>query len=152
MRYRNILPRHKKYQFGIIYNSFNWCRHDRNCKFNINYIEFNFGLTMKSLSTVKWELMKPTQRPSVSLVTETGMFLWMPSLLINGGTLLSLLFGLSSSLPPLVGGGGGLVCESVGKADLLSGHFDGKQSAGWLSARPMHVVEHLTSWWLMFLT
>ena len=26
-----------------------------------------------------------------------------------------------------VGGGGGLVCESVGKADLLSDHFDGKQ-------------------------
>ena len=22
----------------------------------------------------------------------------------------------------------------------------------WLSAQPMHVVEHLTSWWLMFLT
>ena len=38
------------------------------------------------------------------------------------------MFGLSSSLPPLVGGGGGLVCESVGKADLLSDHFDGKQS------------------------
>ena len=37
-------------------------------------------------------------------------------------------FGLSSSLPPLVGGGGGLVCELVGKADLLSDHFDGKQS------------------------
>ena len=32
----------------------------------------------------------------------------------------SAVFGLSSSLPPLVGGGGGLVCESVGKADLLS--------------------------------
>ena len=32
------------------------------------------------------------------------------------------------SLPPLVGGGDGLVCESVGKADLLSDHFDGKQS------------------------
>ena len=28
----------------------------------------------------------------------------------------------------LVGGGGGLVCESVGKADLLWDHFDGKQS------------------------
>ena len=28
----------------------------------------------------------------------------------------------------LVGGGGGLVCESVGKADLLSYHFNGKQS------------------------
>ena len=43
-------------------------------------------------------------------------------------TLKSAVFGLSLSLPPLVGGGGGLVCESVGKADLLSNHFDGKQS------------------------
>ena len=33
-----------------------------------------------------------------------------------------------SSLPPFVGGGGGLVCESAGKADLLSDHFDDKQS------------------------
>ena len=33
-----------------------------------------------------------------------------------------------SSLPPLIGAGGGLVCESVGKADMLSAHFDGKQS------------------------
>ena len=40
----------------------------------------------------------------------------------------SAVFGLSSSLPPLVSVGGGLVCESVGKADLLSDHFDGKQS------------------------
>ena len=43
-------------------------------------------------------------------------------------TLKSVVFGLSSLLPPLVGGGGGLVCESVGKVDLLSDHFDGKQS------------------------
>ena len=43
-------------------------------------------------------------------------------------TLKSVVFGLSSSLPPLVGGGGGLVCESVVKADLLSDHFNGKQS------------------------
>ena len=43
-------------------------------------------------------------------------------------TLKSAVFGLSSSLPPLVRGGGGLVCESVGIADLLSDHFDGKQS------------------------
>ena len=42
-------------------------------------------------------------------------------------TLKSALFGLSSSLSPLVGGGGGLVFQSVGKADLLSDHFDGKQ-------------------------
>ena len=39
----------------------------------------------------------------------------------------SALLFLSSSLPPLVGGGGGLECESVG-ADLLSDYFDGKQS------------------------
>ena len=42
-------------------------------------------------------------------------------------SMLSML-SLSSSLPPLVGGGGGLVCESVGKGDQLSDHFDGMQS------------------------
>ena len=31
-------------------------------------------------------------------------------------------------MPPLVSEGGGLECESVGKADLLSDHFDSKQS------------------------
>ena len=31
--------------------------------------------------------------------------------------------GFNSSLPPFVGGVGGLVCESVGKADLMSDHF-----------------------------
>ena len=36
-------------------------------------------------------------------------------------------FGLSLSLPQLVSEGGGLVCESVGKADLPD-HFDSKQS------------------------
>ena len=34
----------------------------------------------------------------------------------------------SSSLPLLVSESGGLVCGSVGKADLLSDHFDSKQS------------------------
>ena len=43
-------------------------------------------------------------------------------------TLKSAVFGSSSSLPPLVREGGGLVFESVGKADLLSDHFDRKQS------------------------
>ena len=43
-------------------------------------------------------------------------------------TLKSAVFGTSSSLPPLVNKGGGLVCGSVGKADLLSNHFDSKQS------------------------
>ena len=40
----------------------------------------------------------------------------------------SAVFGSSSSLPLLVSEGGGLVCESVGKADLLSDHFDSMQS------------------------
>ena len=43
-------------------------------------------------------------------------------------TLKSAVFGSSSSLPPLISEGGGLVCESVGKADLLSDHFDSQQS------------------------
>ena len=43
-------------------------------------------------------------------------------------TLKSPVFDLSSTLPPLVGGGGELVCESVGKADLPSDLCDGKQS------------------------
>ena len=38
-------------------------------------------------------------------------------------TLKSAVFGTSSSLPPLVNEGGGLVCESAGKADLLSDHL-----------------------------
>ena len=33
-----------------------------------------------------------------------------------------------SSLPPLIGAVGGLVCESVGKTVMLSAHFVGKQS------------------------
>ena len=43
-------------------------------------------------------------------------------------TLKSALFGSSSLLPPLVSEGGGLVCESVGRADVLSDHFDDKLS------------------------
>ena len=43
-------------------------------------------------------------------------------------TLKSAVFGSSSSLPPSISEGGGLVWESVGNADLLSDHFDSKQS------------------------
>ena len=43
-------------------------------------------------------------------------------------TLKSAVFGSSSSLPPIVSEGGGLVCDSVGKADLMQDHFDSKQS------------------------
>ena len=52
----------------------------------------------------------------------------MSSPLIRWSTVKSAVFGTSSSLPPLVNEGGGLVCESVGQADLLSDHFDSKQS------------------------
>ena len=38
------------------------------------------------------------------------------------------MFSTSSSFPPLVSEGGELVCESIGKADLLSDHFDSKLS------------------------
>ena len=43
-------------------------------------------------------------------------------------TLKSVVFSSCSSLPPLVGGGGGLVCESVGKANLLSDNIYIKHS------------------------
>ena len=45
-----------------------------------------------------------------------------------GPALKSAVFCSSSSLPPLVSEDGGLECESVGKADLLSDHFDSKLS------------------------
>ena len=58
--------------------------------------------------------MKPTRRPSVSLVTETELFLCMSSPLISGVPLFkSAVFGTSSSLPPLVNEGGGSGGESV---------------------------------------
>ena len=38
------------------------------------------------------------------------------------------MFGFSSSLSHLVGGISVLVCQLVGTADLLSDHFNGKQS------------------------
>ena len=50
------------------------------------------------------------------------------SLHYSGGPLKSAVFGLSSSLPPFTDGGDGLVCESIGKVDLLSDYFDSKQS------------------------
>ena len=62
----------------------------------------------------------------------------MPTLLINGwSTLKFAVFGLSSSLPPLLGGGGRLVCEKVGKANLLSDHFDGNQSREYVDLLPL---------------
>ena len=54
-------------------------------------------------------------------------------------TLKSAMFGTSLSLLPHVGRGSGLVGESVGMSDLLSDHFDSKQS------RESVAAAHLTS-------
>ena len=54
-------------------------------------------------------------------------------------TLKSAVFGLSSSLPPFVGGGGELVFESVDSACLLSDNFDGKQSRDLLICRSLAI-------------
>ena len=86
-------------------------------------------LTWKSLPAVKWKLIKPTHRPSVSLVTESVIFLWMSNHFISGGPFItSAVFFSSLLLPPFVGGGGRLVSESVGKAGLLSDYLDSKHS------------------------
>ena len=66
--------------------------------------------------------MKPTRRPTISLVTDRDVL--MNALSPHK----SPVFGSSSSLRPLVGGDGGLVCKSVGKVYLMSDHFDSKQS------------------------
>ena len=62
-------------------------------------------------------------------------------------TLKSAVFGSSSSLPPLGSEGRGLVCESVGEADLLPDHFDNKQSREavdlQLTCHPSPILTHL---------
>ena len=74
--------------------------------------------------------MKPTRRPSVSLVSETARAVLMnvQSLHKWWSTLKSAVFGSSWAVLPLVSEGGGLVCDLVVKADLLSDHFDSRQS------------------------
>ena len=67
--------------------------------------------------------MKPTRRPSASLESETDLLVNTQSPHKLSSTLKFTVFGSSSSLPPLVGVRVCrtlLVCESVGKADLLS--------------------------------
>ena len=87
------------------------------------------GLTGKNLFTVKGELMKRTReakrqfsdRNRDVLMNVQSPHKWW-------STLKSAVFRSSSSLPRLVSEGCGLVCESVGNADLPSDHFDSKQS------------------------
>ena len=83
-----------------------------------------------SLFTVKSELMKHTYSEAKHQfsVRNIDVLLNVQSPHKWWSTLKSAVFGSSLSLPPLVSPGGGLVCELVGKADLLSDHFDSKQS------------------------
>ena len=61
-------------------------------------------------------------------------------------TLKSAVFGSSWSLPPLVSEGGGVVYESVGKADLKLNHFDSKQSRMAVDLPPTcHLFPSLTT-------
>ena len=71
--------------------------------------------------THKWPTHNPTHK---WWPTHKPTHKWWP-------TLKSVVFGSGSSLPPLVrgGGGGGTVCESVGKLDLLFSHFYSKHAA-----------------------
>ena len=58
------------------------------------------------------------------------------------------MFGSSSSFSPLTSVGGGLVCEMVGTVDLLSDHFDSKQSP--IGDGPLGGTAHL-SIYILFL-
>ena len=57
--------------------------------------------------------------------------------------------GSDSYLPPLIGAGGGLVCESVGKADMLYSHFDGKQSRDPLDLTTFAFMSRDAKWLLL---
>ena len=91
--------------------------------------------------------MKPYRRPSVSLVTETGMFLLMCSPLISDCPL------LSRQCSPRVRHWFNLLvrevdcCESVCKAYLRSDHFDSKAVQGvcWSAAYLPSVSYSLTT-------
>ena len=76
------------------------------------------GLIGKSLLAVKLELMKHSEAKHQFCVRNIDVLMNVQSPHEWWSTLKSAVFGSSSSLPPLVGPGGGLVCESVGKADL----------------------------------
>ena len=87
------------------------------------------GLTGMSFSTVKLRAIETfseakrqfSARNRVVLMNAQSSNKWW-------STFKSAVFISSSSLPPLVGEGGGLVCKSVGKADQLSDHFYDKQT------------------------
>ena len=80
-------------------------------KWDLNLLKVKYSKAKRHFSVRNGDVLKNSQIPHK---------LW--------STHKSAVFGSSSSLPPLVGGYGRQVCESVGKANQLSDHFDSKQS------------------------
>ena len=113
-----------------------WVNDDCRCAFDLKQ-EAHLRRT-RDRSRVNWDEFVHYQR-RVKAVCEEAMHQFSVrsrDVLMNAqcphkwwSTLKSAVFGssLDSSLPPLIGAGGGLVGESVLKADMPSAHFDGKQ-------------------------
>ena len=97
----------------------------------------DFGLKQKAHLRVNWEQFVRFQvRANVTKSEAKRQFIDRNCDVLRNAqsphrwwsTLKPTVFGSSSSLPSLVGGGGWLMCESVFQADLLSDHIDSKQS------------------------
>ena len=101
---------HCMHAFGIKQKAHIWCTRDRS---RVDWEEF-VRCQVRANETY-------SEAKRVGLMNTQSPHRWW-------STLKTAVFGLSSSMPQLVGGGDGLVCESVGKTDQLSDHFDGKQS------------------------
>ena len=103
-----------RHAFGLMPEAQLWYTRDRS---RVNWEEFvNCQVRAnETYSEVKCQFRARNMDVLIKVQSPTG---W--------STLKSAVFGLSSLLPPLVGGCGGPVCELVGKVDLLLDHFDGK--------------------------
>ena len=86
-------------------------------------------LTKMSLPITRGRRLKFMLRLGVSIVSEVGMFWWTHSLPKSGGPPWNLLcwHRVQIRLFLLLLVGGGLVWESIVKAEMLSAHFDGNQ-------------------------
>ena len=106
-----------RHAFGLKQEAHLWWTHDRS---RVNWEEF-VRYQVRANETYSEANRQFSDRNRYVLMNVQSPHKWW-------STLKSAVFSSSSSLPPLVSEGGGLVCESVGKADLLLDHFDRKQS------------------------
>ena len=106
-----------RHAFGLKQEAHLWCTRDRS---RVNWEEF-VRYQVRANETYSEAKRLFSDRNNDVLMNVQSPHKWW-------STLKSAVFSSSSSLPPLVSEGGGLVCESVGKTDLLSDHFDSKQS------------------------